>query len=101
MKHLFFAAILLLAICNPLQAQYLKTGYRGMVEAGFGAGNSFDRSIYDPDNRPIGLHLETSTSHGYQFNPYLFLGGGVGALFRSFSEDGGTFPFFCRLQGKL
>ena len=94
MKNVFFAAVLLFCIFSPLQAQYLKTGYRGMVETGFGVGNAFDRDEYGSDSDLFGVHLETSTTHGYQFNPYLFLGGGVGALLRSLTEDGGTFPFF-------
>lgn len=43
-------------------------GYRGFLDFGY----SFGTSDYKSDR------LELSTSHGYQFNPYLFIGGGVG-----------------------
>jgi hypothetical protein len=46
---------------------YQKSGYKGFVEAGYTVGiddNNFGR-------------VEVSTSHGYQFNPYFFLGVGL------------------------
>lgn len=43
-------------------------GYKGFIESGF----IFDLSDCNAN------HLNFSTIHGYQFNNYLFLGGGVG-----------------------
>lgn len=43
-------------------------GYRGFLEAGVAAGIG-DYAL---------TRLEVNTSHGYQFNPYLFVGGGLG-----------------------
>lgn len=49
-------------------------GYKGFVETGYSFGLD-DHTT----NR-----IELSTSHGYQFNPYLFLGAGLGVSY--FSE---------------
>lgn len=46
----------------------INTGYHGLVDLGYAIGvgdYTFDR-------------FEFSSSHGYQFNPYFFLGGGLG-----------------------
>lgn len=62
---------------------YRYWGYRGFVEMGYAIGtgdNAEDR-------------LEISTSHGYQFNPYLFLGGGVGFHYYT-NADEAMLPFF-------
>ena len=45
---------------------YLSTGYRGMVEMGHGAGTCDGEYLF-----------KLSTTYGYQFNPYLYLGGFV------------------------
>jgi len=83
MKNVFFVVVLLLAICNPLQAQYLKPGYRGIVEMGGGSNFARYDNIAAP---PSGSHFELSTTHGYQFNPYLFLGVGVGLQPKDLTE---------------
>ncbi len=49
----------------------IKEGYHGFVDLGYSVGvgdYTFDR-------------FELSSSHGYQFNPYFFLGGGLGFHF--------------------
>lgn len=43
-------------------------GYKGFVETGY----IFDLSDFDANR------FEVSTTHGYQFNNYLFVGGGIG-----------------------
>lgn len=48
--------------------EYVRRGYKGFVDLGYTFGIG-DYSI----NR-----LEITTSHGFQFNPYIFLGGGTG-----------------------
>lgn len=47
-----------------------KVGYKGFVDLGYsiGVGESYKRVD----------RLEFSTSHGYQFNPYFYLGAGAG-----------------------
>ena len=45
-----------------------KQGYRAFIEPGFGVGLRDDE---------YGL-IFIQTSHGYQFNPYIYFGGGVG-----------------------
>ena len=47
-----------------------KRGYRGFVDLGYGV------YLDNPDASGI---ISLFTSHGYQFNPYLFLGAGIGA----------------------
>jgi len=84
MKNILFAVVLLLAICNPLQAQYLKTGYRGMVEIGGGTNFARYDCLCAP---PTGSHFELSTTHGYQFSPYLFLGAGVGMQIKDLTQN--------------
>lgn len=74
--------------------QYLERGYRGMVE--FGNGFDFDEFWYS---------YEISTTHGYQFNRWLFLGGtfryaegaddllSVAADIRTYFSDNRIAPF--------
>lgn len=50
---------------------WIRTGYRGMAEMGHGV--SFEDGCYA---------LEFTTTHGYQFNPYFYLGGIVSFGFR-------------------
>ncbi|MCR5246379.1 MAG: hypothetical protein K6E14_01150 [Paludibacteraceae bacterium] len=60
--------VLLMLVPLSLQAQFLQKGYRGMVDVGY--------CLYISQIAPTTIEL--TTSHGYQFNPYIFLGGGVG-----------------------
>lgn len=48
-----------------------KTGYKGFVDFGYSLNIRGDK-YKDTD------HIDFTTSHGYQFNPYFFLGIGVG-----------------------
>lgn len=55
---------------NELDSK-IHTGYHGFTDLGYSIGigdYTFDR-------------FELSSTHGYQFNPYLFLGGGLGVHF--------------------
>lgn len=64
-------------------------GYRGFAEAGVAVG------IGD-----YNLHrMELNTSHGYQFNPYLFVGAGVGMHYY-FDASDALMPIFadCRVN---
>ena len=67
-----------------------KAGYKGFLDLGYtiGVGDwGIDR-------------LELSTSHGYQFNPYLYLGAGVAANYYFDAECFGL-PFFAHVRGNI
>ena len=69
---------------------YLHTGYKGMVDAGYGIGVGdfgVDRII-------------VTTSHGYQFCPYFFAGVGTGINYYHDSDAWGV-PIFANLRGSL
>lgn len=71
---------------QPAESQYKERGYRGFAELGYtiGIGDYLD------DNR-----IELSTSHGYQFNPHFFLGGGMGVhYFHQAYSDVYALPFY-------
>lgn len=60
-----------------------KTGYRGFVDLGYSIGVG----DYDVDR------LEFSTSHGYQFNPFFYLGAGA-ALNYYYDSEIASVPLF-------
>ena len=81
MKKMFFICLLFISILQVSAQEwghamygnrfsgkeydgYLSKGYRGMVETCHGCG------FYNPS-----YVLKFTTTHGYQFNPYLYLGG--------------------------
>lgn len=67
-----------------------KTGYMGFIDFGytFGIGDwGVDR-------------LELSTSHGYQFTPYLYVGAGVAANYYTDAETFGL-PIFAHIRGNI
>ena len=68
----------------------LTSGYKGMVELGYGIG--------------VGTYgtgrVEFQTAHGYQFNPYLFTGVGVGVSYFHESSNVGL-PIFADIRGSL
>ena len=73
-KSFILAVIMVIALnCN---AQSSSGCYRGFIDAGYSIGvgdYKFGR-------------FEVNTSHGFQFNPYLFLGVGAGLHFMSSYE---------------
>lgn len=68
MKKLLFLLLMSLFFVNA-HAENTKKGYHGFLDVGYCyyVGGTLDPST-----------IEITTSHGYQFNPYLFLGAGVG-----------------------
>lgn len=76
MKKIMISLLMLLSIIS--QAQTLQKGYRGMFDVGY----CHYLSQIDPST------IELTTSHGYQFNPYIFLGAGIGFDFTGESEWG-------------
>ncbi len=65
-------------------------GYKGFVDMGFIA----DVSDYD------GNRVEVSTSHGYQFNNYIFLGGGIAVDYYT-DRDAASFPIFANFRANF
>jgi len=74
MKRLFFIIMLICSAFVSVNAQNVSGNcYRGFVDAGYTNG------IGDYD---FG-RFEINTSHGFQINPYIYLGGGAGLHFMS------------------
>ena len=63
-------------------------GYKGFIDLGFSFGTSSNvgNYSYDGENR-----FEFSTSHGFFFNPYIFVGLGVGFHFYTGYNEGGRY----------
>lgn len=77
-KVSFIVAMMLFALVANAQ-NVTENSYRGFVDAGYSIGigdYEFGR-------------FEVNTSHGYQFNPYFFLGAGMGFHFMSSYETDG------------
>ncbi len=77
----FFMVAVLSVLCLTASAQRSATngtskGYQGFIEGklAFGGGDYSAAGVF--------------TSHGYQFNPYVFFGGGAGLMVGSSSADG-------------
>ena len=78
---------MMVAVAINSKAQSVKTGYKGFVDAGYSIGSS-DYKL----NR-----FEVNTSHGYQFNPYIFLGAGLGLHFMpSYATEDMDIPYEIR-----
>lgn len=73
MRKVFILAAMLLSSIGSVAQNTAKNCYRGYVDAGYSVG------IGDYD---FG-RFEVNTSHGYQINPYLFIGAGTGLHFMS------------------
>ena len=74
-KAIILAVLMAIALCGNAQSS-ANGCYRGIIDAGYSIGvgdYEFGR-------------FEVNTSHGYQFNPYLFLGAGAGLHFMSSYE---------------
>ncbi len=76
---------------NKNFAYFPNRGYKGFIELGFSFGTSTENGIYSDDGND---RLEFSTSHGFFFNPYLFLGGGVGFhYYPGYYDDGEYYSY--------
>ena len=76
MRKISFVLSAIMAIALNCNAQSSNGCYRGFIDAGYSIGvgdYEFGR-------------FEVNTSHGYQFNPYFFLGAGAGLHFMSSYE---------------
>lgn len=66
-----------------LNTKTLGRGYKGFVEAGYEHSfGKFEGGIFT-----------LSTSHGFQFNPYFYLGGGIAFNFYTYTADDETYGF--------
>ena len=80
MKNIFTIAIILAFAITSVNAQNISNNcYRGYVDAGY----TFGIGDYDFGR------FEVNTSHGYQINPYLYVGAGVGLHFMSSYKTSG------------
>lgn len=76
---------------TPERSEFsLLRGYKGFVDAGY----QFDLSGHQANS------LEIVTSHGYQFNNYVFLGGGAGIIYYT-DADKVMMPFFTNFRANL
>lgn len=81
MKKLLFT---LLMVISALSAN-AQSGYRGFADVNFIAGCDGVWSGFNTIGGGV------STTHGYQFNPYVFLGGGVKVQYHSFDNFDDTY----------
>lgn len=96
MKQLrfFVAAIALLCSTSMFaQADYPEKGYSGSVEFAYGIG-IHDYWVADPSR------INITTVHGYQFNPYLFVGAGIGVKYWLDYETI-SLPIFADVRGSI
>lgn len=73
------------------RVQHIKSGYRGFVDLSYTLGVG----TFGVDR------IEISTSHGYQINPYIFIGAGTGL--NVFYDDGGhayVIPVFAHARSE-
>ena len=73
MKHVLSLLLALLISCISLHASDLRKGYRGFVD--INTDFSFRDEGYGENN--VEIYYSLSTTHGFQFSPHFFLGGGV------------------------
>ncbi len=76
MKKLVVFALLMLSV--NVNAQFIQKGYHGFADVGY--------CIHTSQMTPS--TFEVTTSHGYYFNPYIFLGAGLGFDFTGKCEWG-------------
>lgn len=72
MKRLFITLAALTALTISTHARQPERGYRGFVD-----WNNSLRTSNTPFGKSTEFYTGLSTSHGYQFNPLLFVGAGV------------------------
>lgn len=79
MKRLSLISILLAYCAIVATARQPERGYRGFADVSTTLNLDVDISIYGGSGPSDSyIWLGGSTTHGYQFNPYLFVGGGIG-----------------------
>lgn len=104
-KIKFLALAAALVVCATASAQFSnvkRTGSSNSVSAGLESGyHAFLEAGYVVGSGDIAAdRIELSTSHGYQINPYVFVGGGLGISYYH-SPDLWTMPIFVNARGTL
>lgn len=94
MKRLITFFMLVIMTVAALSARQPEKGYRGFIDWSNSLGTV---DIWYPGNTETTLYTGLSTSHGYQFNPWLFVGAGIG-LERCGKIDSWLAPAY--LQGR-
>ncbi len=100
MKRLFLVLAALLLVGGVSAQSYrsssksanLHTGYHGFVDMGYTVGVG--------DWGEGNGRLQVTTTHGYQFNPYFFLGGGMGFSYFDNTEVLGI-PMYAAVVGNF
>lgn len=98
MKKIAILLMLIVIAGISANAQTLKgKRYRGYVDVMVGPGND---GVYREFNT---LSYGLTTSHGFQLNPYLFFGGGVGVYYCDFDNFKGDYavPIFANFRANL
>ena len=72
MKRIIICLIAI-AFTHPMFSQTLNAGYRGFGDLGY--------ATYSEGGTLNGSAIEITTTHGYQINPHLFVGAGIGFIF--------------------
>ena len=93
MRKLCLSACMICLVLTSIQAQKktpkVAVGYKGMAEAGMTFASEPEIADYD-----------FSTTHGYQVNPYLFLGVGMGYSMDS-EGDYHSLPIYAAVRGNF
>ncbi|MDE7346374.1 MAG: hypothetical protein K2N48_06510 [Muribaculaceae bacterium] len=98
MKHAFLITLLCILCCSPGSARDLVRGYRGFVEwdNAIGKTDYWNDEILDYDKDTLWF-LGLSTSHGFQFNPHLYIG--IGCMLSCANPTGDiTIPVFADIR---
>lgn len=91
MKALRLLAVLVIAMAASICSA--QSGYKGMIEGGY---------MFNLERTEASVHtIEFSTTHGYQFNPYLFIGAGVGLNLVSSPVDVMYMPLYLDVKANL
>lgn len=94
MKRIISSVILFLISVFAVGANDLRRGYRGFTEW------NTDVAFYNEGYSSCEWHYGLSTTHGFQFNPHLFIGAGIWMeCSESRSDDRGlSFPVFLQVR---
>lgn len=74
MKRVILTILAVLMMCLIAVARQPERGYRGLIEW---SNDLRSMDMWGNGERTAQLYTGLSTSHGYQFNPWLFIGGGL------------------------
>ncbi len=92
MKRFLISLLVITASAFGVTARQPEVGYRGFVE--WSNDYRSQKPFLGPDTRFNALYTGFSTSHGYQFNPWLFVGAGIEYEYCSKLEEHLLIPFF-------